>query len=451
MPVVPAGGGVESEVLLVIAAVAATRWGTSETVIGIVVVVLIAFSGFMALAETSLTRISRVKAQALIEQRRRGAKLLAKLIEHPSAFLNAILLSTLVSQLVAATLVGVIAERLFGALGVTVAIVFEVLVIFVAAEALPKNYAVSHPESAALFSAPLIQALVRFPLIRVASWFVGGITNLVLRGRPYATLSQVSEEELLAMADAAAEEEVIENEEREFIASVIEFGDTVAREIMVPRLDMVAAQHDLTVEQALELALNKGYSRLPVYRNSLDNVTGILHAKDLMRAYRSGLGSSMVTDIQRKAVFVPETKPTSILLREMQAGKYHIVIVVDEYGGTAGLVTMEDLIEELVGEITDEFDLYEAEVVEVEPGRWLIKATAAVDELNETLELELPTGDWDTVGGLFLQLLGHLPIEGETARTGAYQLVAEKMVANRIVSVRLERVEEEPLSIEEGG
>ena len=451
MAVVPAGGGVESEVLLVIAAVAATRWGTSETVISIVVVVLIAFSGFMALAETSLTRISRVKAQALIEQRRRGAKLLAKLIEHPSAFLNAILLSTLVSQLVAATLVGVIAERLFGALGVTVAIVFEVLVIFVAAEALPKNYAVSHPESAALFSAPLIQALVRFPLIRVASWFVGGITNLVLRGRPYATLSQVSEEELLAMADAAAEEEVIENEEREFIASVIEFGDTVAREIMVPRLDMVAAQHDLTVEQALELALNKGYSRLPVYRNSLDNVTGILHAKDLMRAYRSGLGSSMVTDIQRKAVFVPETKPTSILLREMQAGKYHIVIVVDEYGGTAGLVTMEDLIEELVGEITDEFDLYEAEVVEVEPGRWLIKATAAVDELNETLELELPTGDWDTVGGLFLQLLGHLPIEGETARTGAYQLVAEKMVANRIVSVRLERVEEEPLSIEEGG
>ena len=451
MAVVPAGGGVESEVLLVIAAVAATRWGTSETVISIVVVVLIAFSGFMALAETSLTRISRVKAQALIEQRRRGAKLLAKLIEHPSAFLNAILLSTLVSQLVAATLVGVIAERLFGALGVTVAIVFEVLVIFVAAEALPKNYAVSHPESAALFSAPLIQALVRFPLIRVASWFVGGITNLVLRGRPYAALSQVSEEELLAMADAAAEEEVIENEEREFIASVIEFGDTVAREIMVPRLDMVAAQHDLTVEQALELALNKGYSRLPVYRNSLDNVTGILHAKDLMRAYRSGLGSSMVTDIQRKAVFVPETKPTSILLREMQAGKYHIVIVVDEYGGTAGLVTMEDLIEELVGEITDEFDLYEAEVVEVEPGRWLIKATAAVDELNETLELELPTGDWDTVGGLFLQLLGHLPIEGETARTGAYQLVAEKMVANRIVSVRLERVEEEPLSIEEGG
>ncbi|MDA8396646.1 MAG: hemolysin family protein [Actinomycetota bacterium] len=451
MAVVPVGGGVESEVLLVIAAVAATRWGTSETVIGIVVVVLIAFSGFMALAETSLTRISRVKAQALIEQRRRGAKLLAKLIEHPSAFLNAILLSTLVSQLVAATLVGVIAERLFGALGVTVAIVFEVLVIFVAAEALPKNYAVSHPESAALFSAPLIQALVRFPLIRVASWFVGGITNLVLRGRPYATLSQVSEEELLAMADAAAEEDVIENEEREFIASVIEFGDTVAREIMVPRLDMVAAQHDLTVEQALELALNKGYSRLPVYRNSLDNVTGILHAKDLMRASRSGLGSSMVTDIQRKAVFVPETKPTSILLREMQAGKYHIVIVVDEYGGTAGLVTMEDLIEELVGEITDEFDLYEAEVVEVEPGRWLIKATAAVDELNETLELELPTGDWDTVGGLFLQLLGHLPIEGETARTGAYQLVAEKMVANRIVSVRLERVEEEPLSVEEGG
>ena len=421
-----------------IGVVAAARWTSTEAVIAVVVVALIALSGFLAMAETALTRISKVKAQALIDQKRRGAKRMASLIEHPTAFLNAILLTALIAQLVAATLVGVIAERLFGALGVGVAIVFEVLVIFVAAEALPKNYAVGHPEKAALFAAPFVSALVKFPLIRAATWIVGGLANAVLKGRPYSQLNLVSEEELLAMADAAAEDDAIENEERELIASVIEFGDTVARELMVHRVDILAAEGDASVEEVLGVALEKGFSRIPIFLENLDHIVGLVLAKDLMRASRAGGGAEAVSTLARRAHFVPETKHVPDLLREMQAGNYHLVIVVDEYGGTAGLVTMEDLIEELLGEITDESDLYEAEVVEFGPGELLIKATKSVDELNEEFSLELPTGDWDTLGGLFLQLLGHLPSEGESTSTGRYLLVAEKVSGNRIGAVRLE-------------
>ena len=433
-----------------VAVVAGARWTSSEVIITVVVIVLIALSGFLAMAETALTRISKVKAQAFVDQKRRGAKRLASLIEHPTAFLNAILLSALISQLVAATLVGVIAERLFGALGVTVAIVFEILVIFVLAEALPKNYAVGHPEKAALVAAPFVSVLARFPLIRGATWLVGGLANAILKGKPYSQLNQVSEEELLAMADAAAEDDVIENEERELIASVIECGDTVARELMVPRVDIVAAEGDASVEEVLGLALEKGFSRIPIYRENLDHIIGMVLAKDLMRASRSGGGDHMVYTLVRKAHFVPETKHVPDLLREMQAGKYHLVIVVDEYGGTAGLVTMEDLIEELLGEITDEFDFYEAEVVELGPGQLLIKATKSLDELNEDFGLDLPTGDWDTVGGLFLQLLGHLPVEGERTSTGHYSLIAEKVSGNRIGAVRLEIHHDEDEAAEAG-
>ncbi len=421
----------------------AVIWRSSDTYASIAIVVLIAFSSFIALAETSLTRVSKVKAAALVEQQRRGAGVLARLIEKPSDFLNAILLTGLVSQLIAATLVGIVADRIFGTLGVIVAVIFEVIFIFIVAEALPKNYAVHHPETSALFSAPLITAIVRFPLIRLAILIVAAVTNVALKGRPYQSMNIVSQEELLAMADAAAEDEVIEDEEREIIASVIEFGDTVAREIMVPRVDIVAVDIDLTIEDALNTALDSGVSRIPLFEDNLDSITGIALLKDMVRHIRDGKGLDKVATIVRKAVFVPETKIVSQLLREMQAGKYHLVIVVDEYGGTAGLVAMEDLIEELVGEIEDEYDLAEAEVVKNGDGSFFVKASKSIDEINDECELSLPTGDWESVGGLLLQQLGHLPTEGEFSYADGVKIVAEKVAKNRILLVSITRVDED--------
>ncbi|MGH9103648.1 MAG: hemolysin family protein, partial [Acidimicrobiales bacterium] len=372
-----------------------------------VIVVLVALSALLALAETSLTRTTKAKAQSLVDAHRRGAGVLALLVEHPERFLNPILLLELLCQLVAATLVGVIAAKLFGALGVAVATVFEVVVIFVLGEATPKNWAVRSPERAALFAAPLVRVIVRFPPIRLVSALLIGLSNVLLRGKgvggPF-----VSEQELLALADQAVREEVIETEERALIRSIIDFGDTVVREVMVPRTDMVAVEARAQVADVLEVAMSAGYSRIPVFGLNIDDVTGVVYTKDLMRADLAEQTDVAVGGLARPAHFVPETKRVAELMREMQDQKYHMALVVDEYGGTSGLVTLEDLIEELVGEIVDEFDVEEPLAEPLPNGEYRVNARMPLDELNDLLNAELPSGDWDTVGGLVYNLLGHV-------------------------------------------
>lgn len=405
------------------------------------VVCLVAASAVLAVAETSLTRMSRAKAQSLVEEHRRGAHGVARLVEHPERSLNPILLLELLCQLVAATLVGVIAARLFGALGVTVATIFEVVVIFVLGEATPKNLAVRNPERAALFAAPIVSLLVRFPPVRLVSAMLIGLSNLILRGSaprgPY-----VSERELLALADQAVAEEVIETEERALIRSIFDFGDTVVREVMVPRTDMISVDGSSRVEEVLHTAMSAGYSRIPVYGKNIDDVVGIVYTKDLMRADLADQAQAVVSSLARPPHFVPETKRVSELMREMQDEKYHMAVVVDEYGGTSGIVTLEDLIEELVGEIVDEFDVEEPLAEPLPNGDYRVNARMPLDEVNELLKADLPSGDWDTVGGLVYNLLGHVPMEGESAVTDGHRLVAEKVQGRRIGRVRIVRLDE---------
>lgn len=413
------------------------HWTGYDTLVIIAVIFLVALAALLAVAETSLTRISRVKAIALSEMKVKRGSVLLKLLENQSGFLNPVLLVAVFSQLVAATLVGALAVKLFGPVGVAISTVFEVIVIFILAEAIPKNWAVRNPENAALFSAPIVRAIIRFPLVRILSKIILGLTNLLVPGKTMPLLGAVSEEELLAMADAALEEDVIETEERALIHSIISFGDTVAREVMVPRTDMVAVEASTRVDEVLQVALDAGYSRIPVFKETIDDVVGVVLAKDLMLADRESRSNQEVGGLVRAAHYVPETKPVSDLLREMQTGKFHLAIVVDEYGGTSGLVTLEDLIEELVGEITDEFDLDESDIEEISDNEFLIVASKSLDEINEELGIQLPEGEWDTIGGLFLSLLGHLPDESETVELGVYHLTAEKVANRRIGSIRL--------------
>jgi CBS domain containing-hemolysin-like protein len=430
----------------VTAIVASYHWTGYDTLTIIAVVLLVALASLLAIAETSLTRITKVKAMALTEIKAKRASLLLKLLENQSGFLNPVLLVAVFSQLVAATLVGAMVGHLFGAVGLAISTAFEVVVIFLLAEAIPKNWAVRNPERAALFSVPLVQAIVRFPLVRLLSKGILGLTNMVVRGKSVPLLGTVSEQELLAMADAALEEEVIETEERELIHSIISFGDTVAREVMVPRTDMVVVDESARVSEVLQVALDAGFSRIPVYKETIDDVIGVVLAKDLMRAEREGRSNQEVAGLVRLAHYVPETKPVSDLLREMQAGKYQLAIVFDEYGGTSGMVTLEDLIEELVGDISDEFDKDIVDVEKISDQEYLIVASKSLDELNEELDLELPEGEWDTLGGLFLSLLGHLPAEGEQVEVGNYRLRAEKVTRRRIGRVRLFKSESRTLS-----
>ncbi len=403
------------------------------------IVTLIAAAAVLAMSETSLTRMNRVKALTLVEEGRRGANTLLRLVEHPEQVLNPVLLLVLLCHLVSATLVGILAERLFGAVGVAIATAFEVVVIFVLAEAIPKTYAVQHTDRAALLVSPLVSFLVRIPGLRLLSSALIGLANVLLPGKGLKEGPFVSEEELLAFADVAVEEDVIEREERALIHSIIEFGDTVVREVMKPRPDMVSVEARANVSDVMEVVISAGYSRIPVYEQGIDDIAGVVYAKDLMRAVREGKADEPVRGLVRPARFVPETKRVAELMREMQAEKYHMAIVVDEYGGTAGLVTLEDLIEELVGEIVDEYDVEEATIEPLPGGDVRVNARMSIDELNELLHTELPEGDWDTVGGLMFNLLGHVPTEGESIDYDGHRLRAEKVQGRRISRVRISR------------
>ena len=411
------------------------------------VVMLVATAAFLAAAETSLTNLPRVRAIALVEEERRGAAALLRVLEHRERVLNPVLLLVLVCHLVAATLVGLVAQSFLGPLGILVAVVIEVVVIFVFAEAAPKTFALQHPERTAIFVAPIVDVIARFLPVRILTRALIGLTNVVLPGKGRRAGPAVSEEDLLALADVAVEAGEIESEERALIRSIIDFGDTVAREVMVPRPDMVAMPAGTSVTEAMEVAITNGYSRIPVFGDGgVDDVVGIVYAKDLMRATRDGIANTPIRPLLRPPAFVPETKRVSELLKEMQARKHHMAIVVDEYGGTAGLVTLEDLIEELVGEIVDEFDIEDPLLEPLPNGDWRVSARMPLDEVNALLRLELPEGDWDTVGGLVFNVLGHVPAEGEAVEIDGHRLRAERVEGRRIGKVRISRVDQPPLS-----
>jgi len=408
----------------------------------VVVVLLIIATGFLAMSETAITRVTKAKAATLVDEDRRHARTLLRLVQHLDRVLPVVLFALEVCTLVAATLVGVVAEHAFGGVGVIVATAFEIAVIFVFAELAPKTWAVQHSDRAALATSPLIRLLVAFRPLGWITRALIAVTNTLLPGKGMKSGPYTSDELLRALADEAVEEDVIEHEERTLIHSIIDFGDTVVREVMVPRPDMVAVESYARISDVIDVVIPAGYSRIPVYSQGIDDVVGIVYVKDLMRAEREGTGDGQVAEVMREAHFTPESKRVSELMREMQAGKFHMAIAVDEFGGTAGLVTLEDLIEELVGEITDEYDIEQTPTERLEDGTLVVNARMPVDEVNELLEedeqSELPRGeDWDTVGGLLYSLLGHVPSEGEAAEVDGHVLIAERVQGRRIGRVRI--------------
>jgi len=417
--------------------VIASEFSTADLAIVIVIAALIAIAGYVALAETALTRMNKVKAMTLAEEQPRRGKALLRLIGHPERFLNPLLLVVLMCQLVQATLVGIVSERLFGTLGIVIATIFNVVIVFVLAEAAPKTWALQHPERSALLVARPVSALVAFAPIRIVSRGLIGLTNVILPGKGLKKGPFVSEEELLAFADVAVEEDVIEHEERELIESIIEFGDTVAREVMVPRLDMITVPEDMVVSDALDVAIEHGFSRLPVTGSTVDDVRGLAYAKDLMRAEREGRGAEPVKGTMRAAHFIPETKPVAALMREMQAGKFHMALLVDEHGGIAGIATLEDLLEQLVGDIVDEYDTEDAEFERLDDGTYRVQGSLPIDDLNDLLEADLPHDDWDTVGGFVLGELGRVPVEGESMPYRRWTFTVEEIDGRRIGAVHV--------------
>jgi putative hemolysin len=400
--------------------------------------VLLALAVVLAAAETALTRVTRTRAEALAAERRRGGEALVELVDRPEQFVTTVVFLLLVCQIVQATLVGIVADRLFGVVGMVVAIAIDVVVVFVLADSAPKTWAVLNPERVALAVARPIRTLARFPPLRLAARGLIGLTNVVLPGKglkqgPFVS----SDEELLAVAELGVEEGVIEEDERALIESILEFGDTVVREVMVPRPDMVTVASHFRVADVMEVFLLNGYSRVPVCGEGIDDIVGLAYAKDLMGAERDGMEEAPVIELARRARFVPETKRVPDMLREMQRDKFHMAIVVDEYGGTAGLVTLEDIIEELVGEIVDEFDVDDPIVEPLADGGIRVHGRTPLDQVNDLLRAKLPEGDWDTIGGLVYDELGHVPVEGESVRLAGWRLTAQRIQGRRIGRVSI--------------
>jgi CBS domain containing-hemolysin-like protein len=394
--------------------------------------VLVAFGGLMAAVDSAIGVVSRADIVDL-SIGARAARSLRAIADDPGAHVNAVNFMRILAETTAAVLVTLAFTFFLDDVWLVLLVSALVMtaVSFVLVGASPRSVGRAHPESVLRLSAPLVR-FVRVLLGPLANALVS-LGNRVTPGRiRFAGVS--SEEQLLSMVDEATELEVLEQGDRELIHSIFEFSDTLVREVMVPRTDMVTIETIAHLPQAMALFLKEGYSRIPVVDREVDDVVGILYLRDLARlGFERPLDAETLTvgDLARPASFVPESMRADALLRQMQSESNHLAMVVDEYGGIAGLVTLEDLIEELVGDIADEYDREAAQVEELGDGRYRVNARLPVDELGELFGLDLEDEDVDSAGGLLAKELGHLPQRGDRASVSGLLLEAERTEGRR--------------------
>lgn len=408
-----------------------------------IIATLIAF--LISTAEAAFQRMSRTRAHELLEEGRPGATALVKVVGDTAAYLSVLsFLRVIAESTVAVMITLAVTDYVEGTVeGFLVAIGIMALISFAVVGVSPGTLGMQHSTRVALAAAPATVWLRR--LLGPFSRLLIALTNAVTPGKGFRDGPFESESELRDLVDMARDSALIEAGEREMIHSVFELGDTLAREVMVPRTDMVAIDDDRTCRQAMSLFLRSGFSRIPVLGRDVDDVVGLLYLKDVIRRLNADrdAGSVPVTELMRPMPFVPESKPVDDLLREMQREQTHFAVVVDEYGGTAGLVTIEDILEEIVGEITDEYDREAPEVEDLGDGRVRVSATMHVDDLGELYDVDLDEDEVDTVGGLIGKMLGRVPILGSTCEVAGLRLTAERMSGrrHRIATVVVERVE----------
>ncbi|HEV3194737.1 MAG: hemolysin family protein [Candidatus Cybelea sp.] len=406
----------------------------------IALVVLVLLAAFFAAAEAALVSISRLRARAIAERRVRGSRNLELLVEDKNRFLTSILVGNTVVLLAGSSLATYVAISIGLPSAALLSTAAMTVVFLLFGEIIPKTIATGDAERWALRLA-LPTFYVAYVLAPIARTFQG-ITTLLLRlfRIRHAHHAFVTEEDIRALVNVGAEQRVIEEEERQLIHSVMEFGDTIVREVMKPRPEMVAVSIDDSPRRVLDVVIAEGYSKLPVYQESKDDIVGVIHDRELLVALANGsLAHTSVRLLMRTAVHVPETKKISELLREMQRDKFSLVIVVDEYGGTAGLVTMEDLLEEIVGEIRDEHDADEQEpIAVVSDVEAVVEAGTNVEDVNAKLGTRLPTEDFETIGGYTVGLFGRLPKEGEEIDADDHtRLRVDRTRGRRILAVRI--------------
>ena len=408
---------------------------------------LVVLAGFFAMSDAAVSTVSPARASELAREGLRGARALHAIAGDAARYTNLLLLLRLICELTATTLVALVVINSIneGWLAVLVTAVSMAVVSFVVVGVGPRTIGRQHAYSVGRAVAPLVHRLGR--LLGPFATLLIRVGNAVTPGKGYREGPFATQVELRELVDLAEQRGVVEHDERDMIHSVFALGDTIAREVMVPRTEMVWIEENKSASQALTLALRSGFSRLPVVGENVDDVLGVVYLKDLVRRSQADATDTHVGAVMRPATYVPESKHVDDLLREMQAARTHMAIVVDEYGGTAGLVTIEDILEEIVGEITDEYDVERPPVERIDDDHVRVSARLPVEDLGEIFDVELETEDVETVAGLLAQALGRVPIPGAHTTVGGLRLEAEGTTGrrNRIDTVLVTRQAESPV------
>ena len=413
---------------------------------------LITVNAILSMARVALINVRKPRLRQLVEEGVASARIAERLADDASRLLattqlGLVLTSSFASAVVAITTVQPLAtlvEPWLGAASYPVVFFFVVflaaLAMLILAQLVPEALGVHHSERLALALArPLnLLATLFMPVVRLVVWISNGIARLFGAGTR-SEMPFVTEEEIRTLVDAGEEEGVLEEEEKEMIYSIFDLGDTMTREVMVPRIDVVALEVTTPLLEALETIMQAGHSRIPVFHETIDDIEGLLYAKDLLPYLRDGRIDVPLKGLLREPYFVPETKRASELLPDLQQRRVHMAIVVDEYGGVAGLVTIEDLLEEIVGEIQDEYDTEEPFVEFVDENEYVFDARVDLDDLNRLMDVSLPTEDNDTLGGFIYTELGKVPAPGDQVAYDDLEFVVESVAARRIRNLRVRR------------
>lgn len=403
------------------------------------VLVLILLSAFFSSAETSMTTVNKIRIQSLAEQGDRRARILEKVISDQGKMLSTILIGNNLVNMAASALMTTLTIQVFGNKYVGLATGLLTLLILIFGEITPKTLATIHSEKLALSYARVIYLLtvILTPIVFIIGKCSSGVLFL-MRVDPNAKTNAMTEHELRTLVNVGQEDGVIEREEKQMIYNVFDFGDSIARDVMIPRIDMTFIDVNCTYDELMAIFAEDMHTRFPVYEENTDNVIGIINMKDLLIFPKDQPFS--IRKILRDPYFTYEYKATADLMIEMRKASVNLAIVLDEYGSTAGLVTLEDLLEEIVGEIRDEYDEDEEEdLKELQPGReYIALGSAKLDDINDMLEIQLDSEDYDSIGGYIIEQLDNLPTEGQSVTLeNGIRLVVDKLDKNRIELVHI--------------
>lgn len=412
----------------------------------IIILVLLLMSAFFSSAETALTTVNKMKIKSLADEGNRKAKTVQKLIENPSKLLSAILIGNNIVNLSASSITTTLMtnicihagmeEKTSLIVGIGTGVLTVLVLIF--GEITPKSLATLYSTNISLAYGSIIYFLTQLltPIIFIVNKLARGFM-FIFRINPDAKPDAITESELLTIVDASHEDGVIESEERKMITNVVDFGDSVAKDVMIPRIDMAFAKEDFTYDQLVQTFDEDKFSRLPVYNDTKDDIIGIVNLKDVF-FYQGKKEDFKISEIMRKPHFTYEFKKTSELLIEMRKESIALAIVLDEYGATAGLITLEDLLEEIVGDIRDEYDENEEDVIQkLSDMEYIANGAAKLDEINEMIGLNLESDDYDSIAGHIINLLEHLPEEGETIVDDFVEYKVANVEKNRIEKVHI--------------